>query len=141
MNKEEKVTQATNKVMMYEMVAMPINTIREIFDQKIQRVPGGWIYIYQNKEGIIYSTCFVPEISFEKISNEVKPQPQPQTDDNFHNDYIVHWKDKNDNNKSKHIRFTDQKHMDNWEKSWNKYDNKIIGYYPADGLGNLIETK
>ena len=94
----------------------------------IQKVPGGWIYIYLDTNKTPTTSVFVPEENNELVKI-----------DDFHRDWIIDYSDKNNNRKSKHVIFNDKTHKDNWYTKWESYGNKIIGEHKANNLGHLIE--
>lgn len=94
----------------------------------IQKVPGGWIYIYLDNNGNPTTSIFVPE-EIKVVENDL----------DFHNDWVIDYSDKYNNRKSKHVKFNNQKHMDNWINKWESFNNKIIGFNKANNLGKLIE--
>ena len=50
----------TNKDEIKDFLDMPLNTMGDLAEGiKIIRVPGGWVYRFQ--EGISLAVCFVPE--------------------------------------------------------------------------------
>lgn len=93
----------------------------------IQRVIGGWNYIYLDTNKTPTTSVFVPEENNELVKI-----------DDFHRDWIIDYSDKNNNRRSKHVIFNDKKHKDNWYTKWESYGNKIIGEHKANNLGELI---
>lgn len=119
------------------LLKMKVNEIKTIDFYVIHRVVGGWIYIYRNGD-IIQSTCFVPEPPPKPVYTKTPLNPAKKEND-FHTDWVVVYQDKNRNRKTKHVKHQNQQHQDNWEKTWESYDNKIIGYHKANELGELLE--
>lgn len=124
---------------MEEMLNMQLNEIKTIDFYVIHRVPGGWNYLYRNDTGSIESTCFVPEV-LKPVYTKTLLNENTQSDNNsdYHENWIVDYQDKNLNRKSKHIKFTNKVHEENWQKTWERYGNKILGYHKANALGELI---
>ena len=63
------MSQSIKKVIKKEMLSLPLNSVMDAgvcnldVGISIQRVPGGWNYIYScyNSEGVTLATTFVPE--------------------------------------------------------------------------------
>lgn len=112
-----------------KMKNMNLNEIdNSKYNYWIQKVLGGWIYIYLDKNKTPTTSVFVPEENNELVKN-----------DDFHRDWIIDYSDKNNVRKSKHVIFNDKKHKDNWYAKWESYGNKIIGEHKANNIGKLIE--
>lgn len=123
------------------MLKMELNSIIKFDTFNIQRVPGGWVYCYI-EYGKITSSVYVSgdEVLLQKVSGmeqKVKELKKP-FNNGFHIDWIVDWKDKNTKYHSKHYKFNNESHKNNWERIWTEKGNKIIGWHKADALGNLI---
>ena len=121
-----------------QLLEMEINSMissSESIQFTIHRVIGGWNYIYYDNDGDLKQVVFVPE-----NKNKNTFQSEIKTGEPFHSDYIIDYKDKNNNYKSIHVKFNDEQHRLNWEKKWEgQYDNKIIGYHFANSKGEIID--
>lgn len=118
-----------------DMLKMELNSIMKFDTYNIQRVPGGWVYCYIEYDKITSSVFVSANENFlQKVTESKKP-----FNNGFHIDWIVDWTDKNTNYHSKHYKFNNESHKNNWERSWNEKGNKIIGWHKADALGNLIK--
>lgn len=112
-----------------DLYNMELNNIIYFNEEKyaIQKVIGGWIYLYYDINDAIKSSTFVPYPASKNMEN---------TD--FHKDWIVQWSDKNNKSHAKHMKFTDENHKNNWENKWIDFGNKIFGWNKANSLGELI---
>ena len=55
--------------------------------------------------------------------------------------YIIAWSNQNNTRKSKKLSFNNQQHFDRWYDKWLSFGNTIIGVYPCDENGILLDKQ